>query len=693
MELKDYLRIFQRRWPIMIAFAGLTAVLLLGFTYTKPVPYYATSDVHFKKTPLELGYFQPEDYTYPFTEPTARFELFHHPQVLARASEILRSDGVALNSRDLEQAIKVSGSPIQNTVTLRAEHATAEYPLRILRALYQAYIEYTKNQNRLAFRKALERVDASTDECVRERESLQEKLRAAIGRVSQNVFDSEIQGQILSQLILDLEKARAANHLELRKIEIQLRDRPEAERRRLQEEQLRHHLPGTGAAPSSNRRVRELQAKLAELRKRYFDGHPSVAALLREIEDLQAGMADEIRGEFQSLTADLQDRQRLLETGIALTEDILRSEYERLRALGVQRVELDSLKKQVGNAEERHAKLRERKQALLEARDKIDSMTELSIVVIKESPAAVPVPVSRRVSLPLMVLVALILGTVAGGLVDVLSTSLRTASDVKTHLNLPTIAMLPYVRNEPLSLLEAATKSPHHEVYSKLAVFLDALGTEKRAKSFLFTSTKAGEGKTTVSSNVAIALAKMGRRVLLIDSDIRRPQIHMLFGLDNSRGLSAVLSGELNAERELNGMLGVPGPEGLESVLQDSPVEGLKILTSGPISPSPLALIRSEVYDRTLRELCDAFDFVLMDSPPLLGVVDAAVLAPKTDLTVVVLAEGEVDRSEGAQLKHALNQVNATIAGVVINKSKSRPEAYYYYYHRYRSYGLSSRTY
>ncbi|MBI2901176.1 MAG: polysaccharide biosynthesis tyrosine autokinase [Planctomycetes bacterium] len=683
MELKDYLRVLVRRWPWMVASAVLVGAILWSMSLWKSVPYFATIDIHYKKTPLELGYFQPEDYTYPFTSNQARSELFFHQDVLRRASKSLSAEGLTCSPSDLQTWVKLQGSSIENTVALRAEHADADVPLRLLRAMYRAYIQHLKAEYMDAFDKAIARVDMSLEESQKERKRLQESLRTELERLNAqtNVFDPEVQSQIMSSLIVEMEKSRQQNRLDLVRVERRLREVPEGERRLAEDEVLREHLLPLGAPDadaSPTRRARRLELKMIELRKKYYENHPAMQTLQEEWNELQAAMAEELEKAAVARAATLVDQKRMLEAAIGLIEGILKEEYSKLKSLRILRLELASAEKKVMDCEDRYIKLRDRRTSLEEAKDKTDSMTDLSVVVIRETPQALPVPATKRISLPITLFLAVIVGLAVGYLVDYLADALRTPHDVKVHLNLPTIATIPFAKGEPLNLLQSAEGSSMYEAYNKLAIFLDSMAQEKRAGSVLFVSTKAREGKTTVSANVAIALARSGRRVTLVDGDIRRPHLHTWFGVDNSRGLSTILSAGYRSEEELRAAL---SGDGLAAFTGASPTENLSVLTAGPQASNPLFLLRSAAMDWLLKHLRTQTDLVLMDSPPLIGLIDGAVLASRADLTVVVVAENEVRRSEAAQMKHALAQVNANLVGAVINKSRSRPESYYYYYY------------
>jgi protein-tyrosine kinase len=217
--------------------------------------------------------------------------------------------------------------------------------------------------------------------------------------------------------------------------------------------------------------------------------------------------------------------------------------------------------------------------------------------------------------------------------------------------------------------------SPPAEAFRVLRTNLQFMGLDKPLKSILITSAAPGEGKSTVASNLAVSFAQAGANVCLIDADLRRPRLHKVFGVDNWRGLT-------NAVMSQNG---------LESDLHAGVVPGLSLLTSGPIPPNPAELLGSARMGRLLEELEERFDVVIVDSPPVLVVTDAAVLAPRVSGVVLVVRAGKVARQQVVRAKEALEAVKANILGVTLDAVQAEgPEGYYYYY--YQSEGHAGRS-
>ncbi|MFT5991376.1 MAG: succinoglycan biosynthesis transport protein ExoP, partial [Bradymonadia bacterium] len=200
---------------------------------------------------------------------------------------------------------------------------------------------------------------------------------------------------------------------------------------------------------------------------------------------------------------------------------------------------------------------------------------------------------------------------------------------------------------------------------------LNFLASESPLRSMLVTSPGPREGKTTTTLNMGAVMAQAGTRVLIVDSDLRRPRIHRSFGLDNDKGLSSML------------MHGAAG----EDVICKTEVENLDILPSGPLPPNPAELLDSPRFAAVLKELMGMYDRVIFDSPPVTPVTDAAIVSGYVDGVVLVVRSGVTMRSLLARTLEQLSAVNADIIGSVMNDVDitRRSTGYYYYY--YRHYG------
>ncbi|WP_395939743.1 CpsD/CapB family tyrosine-protein kinase [Bacillus sp. 03113] len=213
-------------------------------------------------------------------------------------------------------------------------------------------------------------------------------------------------------------------------------------------------------------------------------------------------------------------------------------------------------------------------------------------------------------------------------------------------------------------------KSPISEQYRTIRTNIIFSSVDQEMRTILITSAGPEEGKSTTTANLAVVFAQQGKKVLLVDADLRKPTAHYTFNLLNTTGLTSVLTNQTS----------------LVNVFKNTDVNNLYVLTSGPIPPNPSELLGSNAMDRFIEEALREFDLVLFDTPPVLVVSDAQVLANKCDGSVLVVGSGIVEKEAALKTKEVLASSKAKILGVVLNnKKRSKASNYYYYNYKYSS--------
>lgn len=218
-------------------------------------------------------------------------------------------------------------------------------------------------------------------------------------------------------------------------------------------------------------------------------------------------------------------------------------------------------------------------------------------------------------------------------------------------------------------LINSDPKSPVAEAYRTLRTNIEFSSIDKKLRTIVITSSGAGEGKSTTSINLAFAFVQSGKKVLLLDADLRRPMLHKKFEITNQWGLSTVLIGE--------------------KILKDCTqiIEGLEILSSGPIPPNPSEMLGSTKMKSLLDNLKEHYDYIIIDSPPVGFVTDSALLAASADGTILTVAVEETEKKAASYAKLQLSRVNANILGVVLTKIPQKNSGYYkYHYSSYYKY-------
>jgi len=220
----------------------------------------------------------------------------------------------------------------------------------------------------------------------------------------------------------------------------------------------------------------------------------------------------------------------------------------------------------------------------------------------------------------------------------------------------------------PRLITESDPKSPASEAYRTLRTNIQFAGLDEPCRTIVITSASPREGKTTSAANFGVVAAQAGSRVCLVDSDLRRPALHRLFGMDNSRGLTTAL------------VEGLPFAE----LAQPTRIPGLSLLPSGPLPPNPAELVGSNRMRERLEEAAgSAFDLVLCDSPPVIAVSDGVALAAQCDGVIVVIRAGVVAHDVIRRAIEQIEAVKGKILGVLLNDVDLKRDGYYHAYYRY----------
>ncbi|EOD7438357.1 CpsD/CapB family tyrosine-protein kinase [Enterococcus faecium] len=201
------------------------------------------------------------------------------------------------------------------------------------------------------------------------------------------------------------------------------------------------------------------------------------------------------------------------------------------------------------------------------------------------------------------------------------------------------------------------------EQYRAIRTNIEFIKSNAQSYSLVITSPEPGEGKTTTATNLAIVFADTGKKVLLIDGDLRRGRLKDIFNLPNKKGMSNLLSKNASLS---------------ECIQKKKSIENLSFITSGPYPPNPSELLHSVEMDRILQLLSKDFDLIIIDMPPVLLVADTQVISNKTDGIVLVVREGVTSKEAASKAKRLLLAVGANIIGAVYNDNSSIEESYYY---------------
>jgi len=500
-----------------------------------------------------------------------------------------------------------------------------------------------------------------------------------------------------------------------------------------------------------SREVTDLQEKIATAQSQldsYFQELKQHGASIDPLSEWQSLVQESIQLEIQSNR--LQQSENMLKAQIAK----FKADHPQLIGKEVELIRL-----------ERSARIHEQTYMLLMDRYEdtrlLKQMKTVGITVIDRATAPKsPIKPNKRLTITLGMLIGLIVGVGAALFLEYIDDSLRIEKDIEKFLDIPVVGVIPKIdvekatlkaiekrmragnlrRNEEQTVNKlfviASTsspqkgkkrskrhrkaisnlmgkmitnldrKSPVTESYRVLRTNIQFANVDEEVKTILVSSPVPSEGKTLTVANLAIMMARMGTKTLIIDADLRRPRLHNIFQQEREPGLSEFLLSE-NLSTDLESGLGSksrkPKAENIDTseesssaatlalsdVVRTTETENLYLLPSGKRPPNPAELLSSDRMQQLIKELKSEFEIILFDSPPIVPVTDATVLASKiTDIMLLVIRSGETKREIAQKAQELLKRVDANIFGVVLNTidfAKRYGSYYYYYYHSYYS--------
>lgn len=299
-----------------------------------------------------------------------------------------------------------------------------------------------------------------------------------------------------------------------------------------------------------------------------------------------------------------------------------------------------------------------------------------TITIIDEPALGQPASPGSSITVLTAAGIGLVLAAAAAYLLEYLDDTVRTPDNI-THLtNLSTLAGIAQIEGESKLVTVSEPRSPTSEAFRviRTAVQFHGAKAPDNRDILLVTSAVPSEGKSTIAGNVAVVMAQAGHRVVLIDTDLRRPSQHNVFNLPNQRGLTTLLLDFKNLSEDDDPLSFV------DDTIQPTRVEGLQVLTSGPIPPNPSELLGSTTMQDLVAYLGDHYDYVLLDSPPVLAVTDAVVLSAQATNVVYVVKAGKSRKSHLTDAITRLREVDANLVGCVLNALSGSSQGMYYYY-------------
>jgi capsular exopolysaccharide synthesis family protein len=683
LHFLDYWRIIRIRKTIIITVFLLVLVTTVLVTFILPESFSSTARIRVERDVADVT---PMDYRATIAGPVdpyfiqTEFEVIQSELILGEVIKRLNltqawanksGNGEPLKPSDAIEFLKKSTDlrPVRNTsiIEVRVFSENAEEAARIANAIVTVYRDYRLNQNREQMKNGIRALQEEWQEQIAEVDAAQsnvDRLRTElkITDVSPEslsptpTLSAEALRQLTTLLItLDAEQVRQETQLSNLLV--------------LSPGKIRQAIQTTLSMPDAQLTTLLSEYDLAEqkltlLAKDFKEEHPVYANAKKMEEDMDSKINERVDG----ILIGLQNR---VDAG---------------------RASLDELKHRLDTAKEVDLKTAETSRPYYTAKQQLSEKLQFKAILamkIAQEQTDLRLPRNSMVEIldhgvksdrperpkkALNIILGSIIGLIVGiGLaffIEYLDTSVKTIDDVERTLQAPVLGVIP--QNVGL-LLEEGAESPHAEAYRVLRTNLLFSRKDEKLNSVAIVSAGAGEGKSTTVFNLATVFAQNGSRVVIVDSDLRRPVLHKLFRVTNSIGVTNYLLKQ-NA---------------LEEVIQTTNLPTLDFLASGKLPSSSLGILSSTQMRELIAKLKQRYDFVFFDSPPIMGVSDASILASAVDMTLQVIQYRRYPQPMNVRAKQMIEKVGGNLVGIVLNNiNMSQDEDYYYYsgyYHEYYS--------
>lgn len=420
----------------------------------------------------------------------------------------------------------------------------------------------------------------------------------------------------------------------------------------------------------------EVISKIDDLSQIYGEKHPKVVALLAEKKNIIMTFKNEIAGILNSYNVEL----KMLDNEMKKNRKMLAETQDEAIKLKKLDIDYSKLKREVETNKKLYAIVLERsKKADLSALLKNNNIRIIDRALVDKTPVK---PKMQTVLLAGFVM-ALVLASLVIILVEFFDTKFKSFKDVETISKKSILGLIPKFqligdsKFKEIVFEEKNKQSLAVEAFRTLRTNIKLTNPDSRLRILLVTSSIPHEGKTIIASNLAVSYSAAGKKVVFIDADMRKPRIHKVFGLDNEKGLSTLIVGE----------------HSMDEVLNKNVYEGLDVVTAGIIPPNPSELLESARFADIIKDFSAKYDVVVIDTPPMSPVSDAAIIAPLTDGMIITVNMSNTPRDVFKSVIQNIEKSDIPFLGTVINSVEDRQEKRfkpYYGYSYYNSYYYTS---
>ena len=685
MELRIIWEIIcRRKWIIIQAFLVISLTAIIG-TFLLPSVYETSAMVHIKtsdtassllasiglqgvmtggkqevktETRLELATVSPI-----LEEVISRLQLRARDGSLLKPSELKKSKFI-VSSIFPQPYVVLEIVDDTDLIEIKAQSPDAEEAAIIANTLAEVYIEHNLSEMKEEYRSAKGFIENQIKLTRADYFNVLNEIKQF--KLAEDTVDLATEIRVAIEAMADLMKEKENNIIDIS----DTRAKIETLNTQLSKQS---ETVVSSSAISENPQIEKLKTTLTDLELELAGmltekrpTHPDVAAIKEKIARTRDELKTEI-GVFQKTSTTLQDFERELAALEAQRKNIdtnIKSHVSLLRVMPHKLFRESQLELKYNVSQDLYG-------SLLENLYQVGIAEAMAISDIRlVEPATVPdIDKPESPSIILNGIVGIFLGLMfgfgLGFLVDYLDDTIKTPDEAKDQ-GLPFLGSVPKFRkSDDLIISQRDPKDSISEAYRTVRNSIKFSSLDKPVKSFLVTSSIEGEGKSVSVANIAISFAREGKKVLIIDTDLRRPQLHGLFGKENSIGITTIL---------------VEGTKVADAV-KNTNIVGLSLITSGPVPPDPGYAIESQRMIQLIKDLTQQYDVVILDSPPILVVNDAIILAGYVDSSVFILESGRTTRRALSQAKDLLKQARIKPAGMLLNKLKTGRSGYYYAYY------------
>jgi len=710
VDLRDYWRVIKKRKTSIILMVLLVGICSYGFAKIKePAPLFeANSAIKIDRfsnmaSILTGDYWRQSENMVTHTYIITSFPvLCQTAKIMGWLPEDMPEERVQTSKkylskiRRLKNMVEPEHQEGTNIINIRVMSENAREAAEIANAFARSYREYNireKNKKTFETKAFIEEQLRLTSNRLKLAENELQAFKESYGLIS---LDAQTQNTLNRLYAVETEYEKTK--LDIAEVESQLqmiRDDKINAAGGLQESffAARFNSPVYGLKT----KLSELLLKRQTLLINFTDMHPRV----KEVDDQVQAVLHETENELQSLLNSYKNRAKNFSQKIFE----LRRENMSLPEKGLQLVRLQ---RDVELQESLYSQLKEKYQeTLIQESGKVEEVTILKPAITPEQPFNIP---SKLMIVVTGIVMGLVIGVVFAFLAEVFDTSMGTIEDVEELLNVSVLGVIPQLDDEIKEQLRAdqmpqikgrlrylvthyEPKSMGAEAFRALRTNLQFLRLEMKGKLFLITSSFVQEGKTLNVINLALSMAQAGNKVLLVDADLRKPLINRVFGLSREPGITDYVLGNYPWQEVVNNISDIMlGDFGIDDILKTPGMDNINVVAAGTKPPNPSEILSSSRFKEFLSEANKVYDFVFVDSPPLLPVADATEIAPLMDGVFMVYTVGKIGRGVLKRAKSNLDNVDAKVLGVILNNVKPEAGPEYFKYHSQHYYGPEGET-